>query len=87
MIWLLSILLYTIVSVWFFLHTMGFKFRKERWYDWSLMLPALAIAYIIGWSSNASSIMVKIAHKLKMRWIYFRNPEIKELAKLSGTKK
>jgi hypothetical protein len=24
---------------------------------------------------------------LRMRWIYFRNPELKELAKLSGVKK
>jgi hypothetical protein len=66
---------------------MGMKFRKERWYDWPLMLPALAIAYLIGWCSKASSITVKISHKLKMCWIYFRNPAIKEIAKLSGTKK
>jgi len=27
------------------------------------------------------------AKRLKMRWIHFRNPKIKELAKLSGIKK
>ena len=49
MIWLLIILLYTSASVGYFLYRMGDKFRKDKWYDWPLMLPALAIAYIIGW--------------------------------------
>lgn len=86
MIWL-GILLYIIVCICFFLYNMGNKFREERWYDWPLMLPVIAIAYIFAWSGKAVSLVVKVAHKLKMRWIYFRNPEIKKLAKLSGVEK
>jgi hypothetical protein len=66
---------------------MGMKFRKEKWYDWPLLLPALGLIYLFSWYGKASSMTVKTAHKLKMRWIYFKNPEIKELAKLAGTKK
>jgi hypothetical protein len=42
-------ILWTIVGVVFFLNTMGYKFRKSKWYDWTIMLPAMPIAYIIGW--------------------------------------
>lgn len=49
MIWLLGILVYTLVSGWFFLSTMGMKYRKEHWYDWPLLLPTLVIAYIVGY--------------------------------------
>lgn len=52
MILLLGILLYTLVSICFFLKTIGMKFRKGRWYDWPLMLPALCIAYIVGYSTR-----------------------------------
>jgi hypothetical protein len=27
---------------------MGYKFRKNKWYDYPLMLPALCIAAVIG---------------------------------------
>lgn len=87
MVWLLGIVFYTVISAGFFLYNMGMKDRKDRWYDWPLMLPALAIIYLISWSSKALDTVTKVAHKLKMCWIYFRNPEIKEIVKLSGKNK
>lgn len=32
-------------------------------------------------------VIYRFSKSLKMRWIYFRNPKIKELAQLSGIKK
>jgi len=49
MIWIFGIVLYIAISVWWFLHIMGEKFRKEKWYDWPMLLPALGICYLIGW--------------------------------------
>jgi len=36
--------LWTIVSVCYFFSIMGYKFRKDKWYDYPLMLPTLYIA-------------------------------------------
>ena len=45
---LLFLVLWTIVSVCYFFSIMGYKFRKNKWYDYPLMLPALCIAAVIG---------------------------------------
>ena len=39
---------WTVIGIVFFLHIMGQKFRKTRWYDWPLLLPVMPIAFIIG---------------------------------------
>ena len=44
---------WTVIGIVFFLHIMGQKFRKTRWYDWPLLLPVMPIAFIIGlWSKE-----------------------------------
>lgn len=75
MIWL-SILLYTVISVGFFVYNVGNKFREERWYDWPLMPPVLVIIYTFAWSCKALGLVVNVAHKLKIRWICFRNKAV-----------
>ena len=45
--YLLFLVLWTIVSVCYFLSIMGYKFRKDKWYDYPLMLPTLCIAPVI----------------------------------------
>lgn len=49
MIWFLCILVYTAISIWYFLNIMGYKFRKGRWYDYPLLAPVSVIATIAGW--------------------------------------
>lgn len=44
----LFIVLWTIVSICYFFSIMGYKFRKDKWYDYPLMLPTLCIAAVIG---------------------------------------
>lgn len=39
----LFLLLWTIGSVWYFLSLMGYKFRKDKWYDYPILLPAVVI--------------------------------------------
>lgn len=44
----IALLSYTAASIAFFLSIMGQKYRKQRWYDWPMLTPALGVAYIIG---------------------------------------
>jgi hypothetical protein len=44
----LFLVIWTIVSVCYFFSIMGYKFRKDKWYDYPLMLPALCIAAVVG---------------------------------------
>lgn len=48
----LALVIYTTLSVWFFLANMGDKYRKSRWYDWPLLGPAYLICLLIGWYSD-----------------------------------
>jgi len=45
-----GILIWTIISVWHFISSIGDKFRKDKWYDYILFPPALALAYTIGFT-------------------------------------
>jgi hypothetical protein len=45
-------LIWAIIGVWFFLSVMGQKYRKQKWYDWSLILPVMPILHIIGWMNR-----------------------------------
>jgi low temperature requirement protein LtrA len=45
-------IVWTIIGLVFFFNTMGYKHRKERWYDLPLMLPVIPIANIIGWMNR-----------------------------------
>lgn len=45
-------ILWTITGVVFFLNIMGYKFRKSKWYDYPIMLPAMPIFFIIGWMNR-----------------------------------
>jgi len=45
-------LIWTIVGAWFFLSVMGYKYRKEKWYDRPLLVPVIPIAYIIRWMNK-----------------------------------
>lgn len=57
MILLFGILFYTMISIWFFLSTMGMKFREERWYEFPLMLPILIISYIVDWCRKIKKVL------------------------------
>lgn len=48
MIWAFGIVMYTVLSILYFLAHMGDKYRKGKWYDYPILLPALAIAIVIG---------------------------------------
>ncbi len=49
---LIIVIIWTIISVIYFIYSMGDKFRKEKWYDFPLMIPALGIAIILGMLYN-----------------------------------
>ena len=36
-------ILYTVISVWYFLHLMGQKYRKQKWYDYPILMPVFVI--------------------------------------------
>ena len=40
------ILIWTVISIGWFLKHMGDKHRKENWIDWILLIPTLIIAYM-----------------------------------------
>ena len=44
----IMILIWTVISIGWFLKHMGDYQRKENWIDWILVIPALIIAYMIG---------------------------------------
>lgn len=44
---IVGIVLWTIISFWFFFSIMGYKFRKEKWYDWPLLLPFMITVEIV----------------------------------------
>jgi hypothetical protein len=48
----LGIVIYTIISFWFFFSIMGYKFRKEKWYDYPLLAPFFVVATVAGWVST-----------------------------------
>jgi hypothetical protein len=43
---------WTIVGLVFFFNTMGYKFRKQRWYDIPLLIPVMPIANILSWMNR-----------------------------------
>ena len=43
----LAVAMWTVVGIIFFLNVMGYKFRKERWYDCVLLIPVIPILYVI----------------------------------------
>jgi hypothetical protein len=43
---LIVLVAWTIISFWFFLSTMGYKYRKEKWYDYPLLIPVIVVAKI-----------------------------------------
>lgn len=45
---ILALVVWTIVSIAYFLHYLGAKFRKAKWYDTPLLIPTLCIAWLIG---------------------------------------
>jgi hypothetical protein len=49
---LVGIVVWTIISFWFFYSIMGYKFRKGKWYDWPLLAPIFVVATIAGWVST-----------------------------------
>ena len=46
---LVCILLYTGISVWYFLHLVGQKYRKQKWYDYPMLTPAIVIINMYVW--------------------------------------
>jgi len=44
--------IWTIVGLVFFFNTMGYKFRKQRWYDIPLLIPVMPIANILSWMNR-----------------------------------
>lgn len=42
----IMILIWTVISIGWFLKHMGDKQRKENWIDWILLIPTLIIAYM-----------------------------------------
>ena len=41
-------LLWTVASIVWFFANMGKKYKKDKWYDYVLSVPALAIACVLG---------------------------------------
>jgi hypothetical protein len=46
---ILFLIIWTVISIWYFLSIMGYKYRKQKWYDYPLLVPAGLICVIIGW--------------------------------------
>lgn len=44
----LGIIIWTILSITWFLQGMGNKFGEDKWYDYLLSPPVMIIAYMIG---------------------------------------
>lgn len=49
---ILGLVGWCIISFWFFFSIMGYKFRKDKWYDYPLLAPVLVITTIAGWIST-----------------------------------
>lgn len=49
---LVGLLVWCIISFWFFINTMGYKYRKTKWYDYPLLAPVFVIATVAGWIST-----------------------------------
>ena len=49
---IVGIVLWTVISFWFFFSIMGYKFRKEKWYDRPLLAPFFVVATMVGWIRN-----------------------------------
>jgi hypothetical protein len=47
-----GLVIYTIISFWFFFSIMGYKFRKEKWYDYPLLAPVIVVVTVGGWVST-----------------------------------
>lgn len=63
MIWILSILIYTGLSVWFFLSIFPYPHRKGKWYDYPLTIPVIIVAFIF------NILYYKILLKIFPSWI------------------
>lgn len=46
MSWALMIIVYTALSLWFFVSVMSHIYRKDKWYDYPILLPVLVIIYV-----------------------------------------
>lgn len=49
---IVGLVIWCVISFWFFLSIMGYKYRKDKWYDWPLLAPVLVIFTIAGWVST-----------------------------------
>lgn len=49
---ILGLVVWSIISIWFFYRNMGRKNSKDKWYDYPLLLPFLVIVTIAGWIST-----------------------------------
>ena len=47
-----GLVIYTIISFWFFFSIMGYKYRKEKWYDYPLLVPVIVVGTVGGWVST-----------------------------------
>jgi hypothetical protein len=45
---ILFLILWTVVSVWWFFYNLPNKNKPGRWYQWIFAPPCLAIAFIVG---------------------------------------
>jgi len=46
MIWVGGVIVYTALSVWYFLSIMASTYHKDKWYDYLILFPTLAIIHI-----------------------------------------
>ena len=49
---IVGLVIWCVISFWFFLSIMGYKYRKDKWYDYPLLAPVFVIATIAGWIST-----------------------------------
>ena len=58
MIWTLAIIVYTVLSIWYFLLITGHTYRKDKWYDYPILFPTFMIIHV-------SSAVVTVVRWLK----------------------
>ena len=46
MMWAAAIVVYAALSIWFFLSIMEYTYRKDKWYDYPILFPTLAIIHV-----------------------------------------
>ena len=47
-----GLVIWTIISFWLFFSIMGYKYRKDKWYDWPLLAPFFVVVTVVGWVST-----------------------------------